>query len=142
MQALSPFGMLFLYLALAAAPPSSEKVVIHFSEYNRMTLTRTAENWYVRETDLGSRIFHKNEGTKLLTREGSKPVETVDLSTDFDLTGKEDWSRPQRIHLHKILNSPEDRWVRTTPEKTKFIVEASQEGKGEKVMIEWVLKKN
>ena len=142
MQALSTFGILLLYLALAAAPPSTEKAVIHFSEYNRMTLTRTAEDWFVRETDLGSQIFHKNDGMKLLTREDSKPVVIVDLSTDFDLTGKEDWLKPQRISFHKISKSPEDRWVRTTPEKTKFIVEASQEGKPEKVTIEWVLKKN
>jgi hypothetical protein len=65
MPALSPFGMLLLYLAVASAMPSCEKVVIHFSEYNRVTLTQTTENWFVRETDLGSQIFQKKEGTEI-----------------------------------------------------------------------------
>jgi hypothetical protein len=88
------------------------------------------------------RFFKRKKEPKLLAREDSNPVQTVDLSTDFDLTGKEDWSKPQRIRVHRKQESPEDHWIKTTPQKTGLIVEASQGNKRERVMIDWVLKKN
>lgn len=120
MATLNPLGIFVLYLAMIVSPPSSQNVTIHFSEFNRWILVRSSDTTWIREDDLGNKIYFRREKTKLISKMENGNEETTDLGDFVELTGKEDWTQ-QRSVRSKQKDKPD---LKTTPGKNKFIVTA------------------
>ena len=117
MATFSSFGLLVLYIALSGAPAAAPQITVSFSEYQHQSFVKDTDGWWYRRDDLGTKVYYKCEGAKLLAGYSKDKTESTDLTTHFQITGKEDWSKPQKI-LSKISGQE----VSTLPEKTRMAI--------------------
>ena len=134
MATLSPLGLLLIFIALSAAPPSATNVTVHLSEYSRLTFARNVGGWWVRPDDTGASIYHKREGTNLLIKSASFQEETTDMAFYFELTGVEDWSQPLVIR-GKFFEKKAD--IKTRMEKNRMVVVSIVDGTTGESIITW-----
>ena len=98
MPTLTPFGLLLIFLALAAVPPSATRVMIQMPSVDPARLTRAPGEWWVRDDTTPPSVSFKREGTGLVLGSPPDQAETrTDLAAHFELTGSEDLTRNATI---------------------------------------------
>lgn len=134
MATLNPFGLLVLYIALSSAPSSVPQVAVTLSEYQHMTFVRDVDPWWYTTDDLGNKVYYRLVGTSLVAGFTKDKAETQDLKLHFELTGKEDWRKPQ----HLQARAPEQGDVDTDPVKSGIHIQVDGEIPSE-VIVEWTI---
>ena len=99
-----------------------------------MTFTRDGDGWWVKPDDTGTPVYFKREGTSLIGKVSSGRAEAIDLSTYFELTGSEDWTRATVVYTRPKEKNGE---VRTQVEKDRLIAEITIDGATHEAVVTW-----
>ena len=134
MATLSSLGLLLIFIALSAPPPSANHVTVQMAEYSLLTFAKSNGGWWTKSADTGMAIYYKCDGTTLVTRSASGQEESMDVASFFDLTGGENWSRPLIIRGKFAKKKTE---VRTRTENNRIIAAINDDGKTGEAIVTW-----
>jgi hypothetical protein len=139
MPTLASLGLLLIFLAVSATPPSATTVAIRMSPAAPITLARESGGWWARDDDTGGRVSFRRDGTNLVGSAAPGQRETrVDMAAYFDLTAGADLTKDA---INRGKSAEVTGAVTTRVEKTRRVVTVTAAGTTESAIIMWATRR-